>query len=468
MPYAIDRKGMLDLAGNSAEYEFDVGAHTYTRLVYVARATNGSVRLRAWKLEADGSFTSAGNEHVVGSGTRTRIVVFDNHRIVVVWLGQNSALRARGYIGTANGMLEGGSVTVETTITNFDLVAVGVTTGVQQPNPDNVVYYAYRHFALTMLSANGGWKLQLGTVLDSADVSLGPVSVGGPGDRVALSCASLNEIVDGAHPRKALTLWRDAGQIKTRSWRVAGAGVTLLATAAESKALGIGVVHGMSIGQNNDIFATVVWPGASNDTSRLQLLSVAADGAMTAYATAEIAQIPVFARLRHHGTDAAVAYRTGDGHLAVAAWRFAAPGGSGAARTVLASKVGVEQPTQVRLATLVPSDADDPVPIVTLSRVAAGALRLVSWRLKKTVLVVASGPFSTTLAMAKDTLQSLAGHVGDRAMSAVATSTRKDPVRAVLVAAGVGAVLMSLLATMARSGARRVERRVRRRRQFWS
>jgi hypothetical protein len=110
----------------------------------------------------------------------------------------------------------------------------------------------------------------------------------------------------------------------------------------------------------------------------------------------------------------------------------------------------------------VPADADDPVPMVTLSRVAAGALRLVSWRLKKTVLVVASGSFSTTLAMAKDALQSAAGEVGDRALSAVATSTRKDPVRAVLIAAGVGAVLMSLLARMARSGARTVERRVRR------
>jgi hypothetical protein len=48
------------------------------------------------------------------------------------------------------------------------------------------------------------------------------------------------------------------------------------------------------------------------------------------------------------------------GHLAVAAWRFAAPGSAGAARTVLASKAGTEQPTQVRLASLMPaSDSDD-------------------------------------------------------------------------------------------------------------
>jgi hypothetical protein len=163
--------------------------------------------------------------------------------------------------------------------------------------------------------------------------------------------------------RKALTICRDAGQIKTRSWRVAGAGVTSLATAAETKGLGIGAVHGMSIAQGNDVFATVVRPGASNETSRRQLISLAANGAMSVYASAEIDQIPVFARLRQ-GTDATVAYKTGDGHLALAAWRFAAPGGGGAARTVLAAKVGVELPTQVRLTTIVPPDNDDPVALV--------------------------------------------------------------------------------------------------------
>ena len=397
--HAIDKQGSLDLVGNSAEYEFDVGVHPFTQFVYVARATNGSVRLRVWKIEADGTFTSVGTEHVVGSGGRTRIVVFDNHRIVVVWLNQNSALCARGYTGTANGMIEGESVTVETTITNFDLVSVGVTTGVQQADPGTAIYYAYRHFALTTLSANGGWKLFLGSVLDSAAVYLGPVAVAGAGDKVTLACASLNENDNGAHPRKALTLCRDSGQIKTRSWRIAGAGVTSLATAAEAKPLGIGAAHGMSITQGNDIFATVFWPGASNETARLQLISLALNGAMSIYATAEIDQIPVFARLHHHSTDAAVAYKTGDGHLAVAAWRFAAPGGSGAARTVLASKVGVELPTQIRLTTLVPSDDDDPVVLITLTRAAAGTLRLVSWRLKKTLLYVPIGstPIATTV-----------------------------------------------------------------------
>jgi len=56
--------------------------------------------------------------------------------------------------------------------------------------------------------------------------------------------------------------------------------------------------------------------------------------------------------------------------------------------------VGTEQPTNVRIASLVPtSDSDaDPVPLVTLSRVAAGLLRLVSWRLHKTVIFVPIGP----------------------------------------------------------------------------
>src|SRR5918993_3000087 len=137
MPYAIDKQGTLDLVGNSAEYEFDVGAHVYSRMVYVARKANGQIRLKAWKLEADGTFKPVGNEHVVGSGGRTRIVVFDNHRIVVVWLDESSALRARGYTGTANGVSEGNDgITFETTVASFDVAAVGVTTGVQQANPD--------------------------------------------------------------------------------------------------------------------------------------------------------------------------------------------------------------------------------------------------------------------------------------------------------------------------------------------
>ena len=386
MAYVIDKQGALNLVGNGAEYEFDVGAHAFSRTVYVARAKSGTVRLQAWKLETDGSFTAIGTEHVVGSGGRTRITVFDNHRIVVAWLDNTSALQVRGYTGTSNGgLLEGDGQTVESTITHFNLASVGVTTGVQQGNPGGFVYYAYRHFALTTLSANGGWKLVLGTVEESADVYLGPVALGGPGDKISLACARLNETLNGAHPRKAFTLCRDAGQIKTRSWRVAGAAVTSLATAAESKPLGVAAVHGMSIAPGNDIFASVVWPGASNATSRLQLISLTAGGAMSVYASAEITQNPVFAPLHPHGTKVAVAYDTSAGKLALAAWRFAAPGSSGAARTVLATKASAELFTQVRLTTLLPPDGDYPVALVTLGRAVSGKLRLLSWQLKSTL-----------------------------------------------------------------------------------
>lgn len=396
MSYAIDKQGTLDLVGGSAEYEFDVGAHALSRAVHVARATCGTIKLGTWQLASDGTFTGAGSDAVVGHGSKPRIVVFDNHCIVVLWLDASTALRARGY--NSGSQIAGAPVTIETTIANFDVASVGVTTGVQHGDPTISVYYNYRQFAFTTLSANGGWKLWLGTVTDSAEVSIGPVALGGPGDKVALSCASLNEIHNGKHPRQALTLWRDAvaGEIKTRSWRVAAAGVTSLASAAETKPLGVGLVHGMSVAPGNDVFATVVSPGASNATARLQLVSLAAGGAMSVYASAEIAEDPdAFARLQSQGCDAAVAYTTPEGHLAVAAWRFAAPGSAGTARTVLASKVGTEQPTHVRLASLVPaSDSDDdPVSLVTLSRVAAGSLRLVSWRLHKTPIF---GPAGST------------------------------------------------------------------------
>jgi len=62
---------------------------------------------------------------------------------------------------------------------------------------------------------------------------------------------------------------------------------------------------------------------------------------------------------------------------------------------------------------------------------------------------------------ARNTLQSAAGHVRERAATAVETYTLKDPVRAILIAAGVGALLMGVVSMMARSGARRVRRRFR-------
>jgi hypothetical protein len=61
---------------------------------------------------------------------------------------------------------------------------------------------------------------------------------------------------------------------------------------------------------------------------------------------------------------------------------------------------------------------------------------------------------------AKDTLRSAAGYVCDRATTTLETYTKADPIRAILIAAGTGAVLMGIVAMMARAGARTVRRNV--------
>jgi ElaB/YqjD/DUF883 family membrane-anchored ribosome-binding protein len=66
------------------------------------------------------------------------------------------------------------------------------------------------------------------------------------------------------------------------------------------------------------------------------------------------------------------------------------------------------------------------------------------------------------LGKAKDTLESAAEYVRDRATTAVAKYTKEDPIRAVLIAAGTGALLMLLLAMTVRSGVRTVKRKVQR------
>lgn len=48
--------------------------------------------------------------------------------------------------------------------------------------------------------------------------------------------------------------------------------------------------------------------------------------------------------------------------------------------------------------------------------------------------------------------------VRDRTVTAVTTYTVRDPIRAILIAAGTGALLMVLVSRLARSGARKVER----------
>ncbi|MGZ5893334.1 MAG: hypothetical protein ACXWJ7_12030 [Caldimonas sp.] len=61
---------------------------------------------------------------------------------------------------------------------------------------------------------------------------------------------------------------------------------------------------------------------------------------------------------------------------------------------------------------------------------------------------------------AKDAAQATAHQIRKRTRKAVESYTRDDPVRAILIAAGTGALLMLLVALMARSGARSVARRV--------
>jgi ElaB/YqjD/DUF883 family membrane-anchored ribosome-binding protein len=63
---------------------------------------------------------------------------------------------------------------------------------------------------------------------------------------------------------------------------------------------------------------------------------------------------------------------------------------------------------------------------------------------------------------AKDALRSAAGYVRERATTTLETYTKADPIRAILIAASAGAVLMGLVAMMARSGARTVRRNVQR------
>lgn len=62
---------------------------------------------------------------------------------------------------------------------------------------------------------------------------------------------------------------------------------------------------------------------------------------------------------------------------------------------------------------------------------------------------------------AKEALQTGVGHVRNRTRTAVTTYTEKDPVKAILIAASVGALLMGLIRTMARSGLRTVKRKIR-------
>ena len=62
---------------------------------------------------------------------------------------------------------------------------------------------------------------------------------------------------------------------------------------------------------------------------------------------------------------------------------------------------------------------------------------------------------------AKEGLHVGADLVRDYTRTAVTTYTLRDPVRAILIAAGAGALLMALAVVLVRSGARKVEREMR-------
>ena len=66
------------------------------------------------------------------------------------------------------------------------------------------------------------------------------------------------------------------------------------------------------------------------------------------------------------------------------------------------------------------------------------------------------------MAKTRETLRSAAEQVRDRATTTVAIYTREDPLRAMLIAAAVGALLMGLLARTTKSGVRAIDRRVHR------
>jgi ElaB/YqjD/DUF883 family membrane-anchored ribosome-binding protein len=66
------------------------------------------------------------------------------------------------------------------------------------------------------------------------------------------------------------------------------------------------------------------------------------------------------------------------------------------------------------------------------------------------------------LGKAKVTLQSAADQIRQRATAAVVTYIEEDPTRAILVAAGMGALLMLLLSITVRSGVRTVKRELQR------
>ena len=93
--------------------------------------------------------------------------------------------------------------------------------------------------------------------------------------------------------------------------------------------------------------------------------------------------------------------------------------------------------------------------------------QITDWQLHNAREAYARTPGSKTaevaswaLDKAKEGLHAGADLVRDRARSAVTTYTLRDPVRAILIAAGTGALLMALASMLARRGARKVKRTI--------
>ena len=89
--------------------------------------------------------------------------------------------------------------------------------------------------------------------------------------------------------------------------------------------------------------------------------------------------------------------------------------------------------------------------------------QITDWQLQNAREAYARTPGSKTAEMAswaldkaKEGLHAGADLVRDRTRTAVTTYTLRDPVRAILIAAGTGALLMALASILARTGARRL------------
>ena len=93
--------------------------------------------------------------------------------------------------------------------------------------------------------------------------------------------------------------------------------------------------------------------------------------------------------------------------------------------------------------------------------------QITDWQLQNAREAFARAPGSKmaeaadwALHKAKEGLHAGADLVRDYTRTAVTTYTQRDPVRAILIAAGTGALLMALAVVLVRSGARKVGREV--------